>query len=375
MALLNIQGLKPRTVPTKVPFIHDLLVHNKLLFIALTETWLRDHLDAEVNIDGYKIFRQDRVRTRLKRRGCDVGGTACYLKNSVAADTNIILNFSNEAIDVLGLHIKLKNLVLFIVYRQPDDKAGGRRSTSDHFKEALGKLHDIFMQLPKPTPDIILCGDFNLPYAVWPEGSIKSGASKDEQIMINDLVMFKNEFYLTQEILKPTHKKGNVLDLFFTNNSEMLHSYESNEILFSDHYLVEGKLNYDNNECCKEKKAFTKDEKGFTDTKLFTENFNQFNFFSENINWKTVNNELQKINWRWEFRRLSPEEMLSRLYSNCFSVCEKYIPLKRKTMKSTRSEIPRVRKNLMRNRKQKLNAISVVCSSSRKAKLQAEVRN
>ena len=366
--------MKPRTVPTKVPFIHDLLVHNKLLFIALTETWLRDHLDAEVNIDGYKLFRQDRVRTRLGRKGRDGGGTACYLKNSIAADTNTIFNFSNEVIDVLGLHIKLKNLVLIILYRQPDNKVGGNRSTNVHFKEALGKLHDIFMQLPKPTPDIIMCGDFNLPHAIWPEGSLKAGASTDEQIMINDLMMFKNEFYLTQEILKPTHSKGNVLDLFFTNNSDLLHSYESNEVLFSDHYLVEGKINYDSAECLKERETYTKDLKGNTDAKMFIANFNQFNFFSEKINWKAVNEELQMFNWRREFRGLPPEEMLSRLFYNCFSVCEKYIPQKRKTLKSTRSKIPRVRKNLMRNRKRKLDTISKICSPSRRAKLQAEVR-
>ena len=52
IALLNVQGLKPRTVPTKVPFIEDLLLCNNLLFIALTETWLKDHLDAEVNVQG-----------------------------------------------------------------------------------------------------------------------------------------------------------------------------------------------------------------------------------------------------------------------------------------------------------------------------------
>ena len=63
IALINIQGLKPRTIPSKVPFLQDLLSLNKLLFIALTETWLREHMDAEVNVQGYKLFRQDRVRT------------------------------------------------------------------------------------------------------------------------------------------------------------------------------------------------------------------------------------------------------------------------------------------------------------------------
>ena len=88
IALLNIQGLKPRTIPSKVPFIQDLLIDDKLLFIALTETWLRDHLDAEVNVEGYKLFCQDRIRTRFKRKGHDGSGMECYLKNDIAAGTD-----------------------------------------------------------------------------------------------------------------------------------------------------------------------------------------------------------------------------------------------------------------------------------------------
>ena len=342
-------------------------MHNKLLFIALTETWLRDHLDAEVNIEGYKIFRQDRVRSRLNRKGRDGGGTACYLKDDIAAGTDTIINFSNEVIEVLGLHVKLKNLVLIIVYRQPDNRVGGHRSTHVHFKEALDKLHDVIMQLPKPTPDIIMCGDFNLPHALWPVGTIKAGASTDEQVMIKDLVVFKNEFYLAQEIMKPTHNKGNILDLLFTNNCELLHSYECNESLFSDHYLIDGKINYKSTVCVKEKNTDIPN-------KISTTNFDQLNFFSEKIDWKKMNEELQRFDWRGEFRGLPPEEMLAGFLYNCFSVCEKYIPQKRKTFKSTPSKIPRDRKMLMRNRKRKLNAITKVRSSSRKAKLLDEVR-
>ena len=342
-------------------------MHNKLLFIALTETWLRDHLDAEVNIEGYKIFRQDRVRSRLNRKGRDGGGTACYLKDDIAAGTDTIINFSNEVIEVLGLHVKLKNLVLIIVYRQPDNRVGGHRSTHVHFKEALDKLHDVIMQLPKPTPDIIMCGDFNLPHALWPVGTIKAGASTDEQVMIKDLVVFKNEFYLAQEIMKPTHNKGNILDLLFTNNCELLHSYECNESLFSDHYLIDGKINYKSTVCVKEKNTDIPN-------KISTTNFDQLNFFSEKIDWKKMNEELQRFDWRGEFRGLPPEEMLAGFLYNCFSVCEKYIPQKRKTFKSAPSKIPRDRKMLMRNRKRKLNTITKVQSSSRKAKLLDEVR-
>ena len=344
------------------------MIDDKLLFIALTETWLRDHLDAEVNVEGYKLFRQDRIRTRFKRKGREGGGTACYLKNDIAAGTDTIINFSNEVIDVLGLHVKVKNLALIIVYRQPDNRDGGNRSTHAHFEEALEKMSEAINELPKPTPDIIVCGDFNLPHAIWPEGAVKSGATTDERIMIEDLVTFKNEFYLSQEIMIPTHKKGNILDILLTNNAEMLHSYECNETIFSDHYIVGAKINYKNaDQKNGEEEIKIKTEKSST-------NFDRLNFFSEKIDWKKIKEDLEKLNWRAELRRCPPEEMLTRFLGICFSICAKYIPQKRKFQKSKINKIPRVRKNLMRNRKRRLNAISKARSPTHKAKLIAEVR-
>ena len=325
-------------------------------------------MDAEVNVKGYKLFRQDRVKARLKRKGRDGGGTACYLKNDIAAGTDTIINFSNEVIDVLGLHVKVKNLALIILYRQPDNRVGGHRSTHLHFKEALGKMSEAIMQLPKPTPDIIVCGDFNLPHAIWPEGAVKSGASTDERLMIEELVTFKNDFYISQEIMTPTHKRGNILDLLLTNNPEMLHSYECNETLFSDHYLVNARINYKNTEQENGEEEFE------TNSEKSSLNFDRLNFFSEKIDWKKIKEELKKLNWTAELRRCPPEDMLARFLNICFSICEKYIPQKRKSQKSKINKIPRYRKNLMRNRKRRLNAISKVRSPLHKAKLLTEVR-
>ena len=116
-------------------------------------------------------------------------------------------------------------------------------------------------------------------------GEIKSGASTDEQTMIKDLKSFTNEFYLEQEIVTPTHSKGNTLDLLFTNNSHLLHSYESNETVFSDHYLVEGKINYRNSDCLKEIKRTSPNRK------KYSKNFEHLNFFSEKIKWEKVSGE------------------------------------------------------------------------------------
>ena len=131
--------------------------------------------------------------------------------------------------------------------------------------------------------------------------------------------------------MKPTHNKGNILDLLFTKNTELIHSYECNESLFSDHYLVDGKINYKSTVCVEEKETDISN-------KIATTNFDQLNFFSEKIDWKKINEELQKFDWRGEFRGLPPEEMLARFLYNCFFLCEKYIPQKRKSSKSSLSK-------------------------------------
>ena len=36
---MNIQGLKPNTVQSKVPFVENILKESNQFFIGLTETW------------------------------------------------------------------------------------------------------------------------------------------------------------------------------------------------------------------------------------------------------------------------------------------------------------------------------------------------
>ena len=84
--------------------------------MVLTETWLREHKDAELQIEGYTLFRQDRLRAH-RRRGRDSGGVAIYLREDVAATTEAVLNYSNGVVEVLGLYDNTNKLLVFGVYR------------------------------------------------------------------------------------------------------------------------------------------------------------------------------------------------------------------------------------------------------------------
>lgn len=91
-----------------------------------------------------------------------------------------MIDFSNGVVEVLGVLVKSLNLLLIVV-QQPDDTIGGHRSTHIQFKEAITEVKSYLRRLSSPLPDIMLCGDFNLPHACWPEGSVRSGCSDDER--------------------------------------------------------------------------------------------------------------------------------------------------------------------------------------------------
>ena len=70
-SFFNVRGLKPLTSPSKVGTISDLLLEENQIFIALSETWLTGHKDAEIFIKGYSCtgFRQDRHKRFKRGRG------------------------------------------------------------------------------------------------------------------------------------------------------------------------------------------------------------------------------------------------------------------------------------------------------------------
>ena len=65
----NIEGLLTRNKDYKVGMITELCRENKAAIVSLCETHLtRNILDAEINIDGYVIYREDR-RAPIRKGG------------------------------------------------------------------------------------------------------------------------------------------------------------------------------------------------------------------------------------------------------------------------------------------------------------------
>ena len=202
-AFFNVQGLCPQTVPSKVPFINSICEKN-LLFVGLSETWLKSHKDAEVEIPGYTLFRCDTTRQK-KSRGRLSGGVCFYVREDIGCSCEVIFSHSSDSVQLLCLYSSTENLAMLAIYRRPDDKTHGHPSTSTDFTIPLNRAKSVLSEI-SPSPDIIFGGDFNLPHVSWPVGSPKTRCSPEERKMLNGLNEFCNDLFLTQHVRLPTQR-------------------------------------------------------------------------------------------------------------------------------------------------------------------------
>ena len=356
IALLNVEGLKTSTT-SSVSFIRDILEEHTLLLIMLTETWLRDHLDAELSIENYTLYRADRNRTK-KRRGRNSGGVAVYLISTLAAD--ILFEYSNGVIEAICLKIQALNLILCVVYRQPDDVVGGHRSTADQFGVFLQKLSEELSNLPAPTPNIVLGGDFNIPHAIWPSGTAAQGASPDQRKMLDQITELSSQHFLYQINMEATHRAGNTLDLLFTNCADHFISQEVTPTApISSHSLIKYSTLFQTSP-------------NYREHNLRADPFDQVNLFDEKVNWQSIGDALQNTDWTSALSNLSRTEMLDNLLTSCRALALEYAP-KKIRRKAKYSRIPRHRKILMRKRTRIRKSYRNQSSSEKRAKIQTKL--
>ena len=294
----------------------------KLIFV--TETHLNpDILDEEVQIPNFKLYRSDR-----KKRRC--GGVAIYVHDDLNMPNAEYPNYSNETCESLIVYIEELKLHAVCIYRPPN-------TTSEKLNPCLNEINKYLQNIPS-TENIILAGDLNFPFIEWnEEGDTviyhkKSGSTKDEQTQFKSLLNLTDNHLLEQIIAEPT-RNNNILDLVFTNNTEMtvnpiVHPVPKS---LSDHNLIVAEIPI------KEKiKESTKTR----------EKLHIFNYWSSKANWDKMNEHLSNHNWTFNSHDAqNVGENIDELYNELYSASEKYIP-KRKTFKY--KNIPTERKRLFR---------------------------
>ena len=180
--------------------------------ICVTETWLTDFIyDQEILPSNYIIHRNDR-----KSRG---GGVLIATKNNIRA--TVISKPDHLELVSLLLHLHIP-LTLCCTYISPNPD-------SSHITNLIAHLSDLV------SNDTILLGDFNMPEIDWSTLS----SSSHHLISFCDFIFNYN---LSQLIDKPTHTKGNILDLILTNTSHRIKNINISSpmnALNSDHSIVD----------------------------------------------------------------------------------------------------------------------------------------
>ena len=250
--------------------------------------------------------------------------------------------------ECLCLYSHLENLMIVAVYRQPDDINNGYRSTSVELSQALEKAHSIVTSASDVEPNIIMLGDFNLPKALWHEGLFCTeamtykGASKNEKACLDVIVAFCMQFHLKQVIHKPTHRQGNILDLCFINDDDLLHSYTCNEVFskVSHHSFITINTAM---KLKSQRKANCYDDRSSNGSQYFS-----LNFHSEENDWHLINHKLSLVNWEMELSDLDVNEIVDKFLDICFTAAKDHVKPRKHSLR--KNHIPVERGRLMSKR-------------------------
>ena len=317
----NIAGLYPKSNQVKVKYLAEKAKETQSVIIALTESHLKSQiLDAEIHIPGYQLARKDRQDHINK------GGVIVYVKDSFAGGMKVLSGGCNGVVEWIVLALPKIDTVFVNVYRPP---ASGERFFIEAIEDIAGKID----QIDGKMPNIMLCGDFNMPLIDWRNSSVRGG-TREMQRQADKLFEFNSKFCLQQMVLEPT-RNNNTLDLFLTNNPDLVWNIEVDDTVISDHRLLQVKT------CFSEMNKAT--SKGHEPQGLAS-----LNFFHKNVNWEQLNDELLKTSWVAEFENKDVTGMLDAFLEVMMVLCSRFVPKKGNCKR--KSHIPKDRRILMRKR-------------------------
>ena len=141
---LHFCHLNVNSLLSKVDELRDITNYVKLAILGITESKLGSSVtNAEVNINGYSIIRNDRSRNG--------GGVACYIRNDLHFNIKKIFLNSIEHVFFFEILIpKVKPIAIGIFYRPPNEN------------DFLNIFSNEFQQIDSKTNEIFLLGDFNI---------------------------------------------------------------------------------------------------------------------------------------------------------------------------------------------------------------------
>ena len=210
--------LNARSIINKKTELNIMVDDIKPHIIGITESWANNDItDAELGLEGYVIFRKDKM-------GKGGGGVLLYIKETIPAYEE---QLQEEADCKEALWCNLvtghTTITIGVVYRCPNITIQNNE-----------KVHNAISEVSKG--DCIIMGDFNLGNIKW--DSKQSTGVEDQQF----LCLVQDNF-LTQHVLEPT-RAARVLYIVLSSQKEFVDNIVIQEPLGScDHNQLHFNIN------------------------------------------------------------------------------------------------------------------------------------
>ena len=217
-AELKCVCLNARSIINKKNELDIMVDEIKPHIIGITESWANNDItDAELRLEGYVMFRKD----RMGRRG---GGVLLYIKETIPAYE---VQLQEEADCKEAIWCKLvtghTTVTIGVVYRCPNIT-----------KQNNEKIHNAISEVSKG--DCIIMGDFN-------HGNIKWNTLQSTGVEDQKFLCLVQDNFLTQHVFEPT-RATRVLDIVLSSQKEFVDNVKIKEPLGSrDHNQMHFNIN------------------------------------------------------------------------------------------------------------------------------------
>ena len=255
--------------------------------IGITESWANNDItDAELGLEGYEMFRKDRIG----RRG---GGLLLYIKETIAAHEVQLQEEAdcNEAIwgKLVTRHTPV---TIGVVYRSPNIT-----------KQNNDQIHNAISEVSKG--DCITMGDFN-------HGNIKWDTLQSTGIEDQTFLCLLQDNFLTQHVLEPT-RAARILDIVLSSQKEFVDNVVIQEPLgSSDHNQLHFNIKIKSDKP-KVKQCRRHFKKG---------------------NYKKMSKNLAHIEWNEKMKNKTATECWNILRGEIDSAIDGYVPMKKQGKRS-----------------------------------------
>ena len=286
--------LNARSIINKKTELNIMVDDIKPHIIGITESWANNDItDAELGLEGYVMFRKD----RMGRRG---GGVLLYIKESIPA-YEVQLQEEADCKEALWCNLVTGHttVTIGVVYRCPNITIQNNE-----------KIHKAISEVSKG--DCIIMGDFN-------HGNIKWDSQQSTGVEDQKLLCLVQDNFLTQHVLEPT-RAARVLDIVLSSQKEFVDNVVIQEPLgSSDHNQLHFNINI-------------KSDK--TKVKQCRRDFRRGNY-------DEIRKSLALIDWNDKMNNKTATECWNLLRGELDSAIDSYVPMKKQGKRSKKKHLPK----------------------------------